>query len=179
MKKILYLCLILLSACSEDTSCKKDIERVFDSKAMAECVYYNIEERYSSRICYYSNLLYRINNLRNHSEKLIKANAEDILSEDPNALFDLYQVVGVCKLSAGQPYDVIDKMKYLLDEYKDGLFPQLFYVASLDDLEWAKSDTEFKSDVMVKGKKVSDFVSERKEKVKKRNSVRSYKEWFE
>ena len=177
MKNIFYLFLMLLCihpVYGSDSTCRKDIEESFDSKELGECVYSSIKEDYSSDICYYSNLLQRLSTYRLKNKDLIKINAENILSENPKKLFELYQIVGICKLSNPEPHDVIFEMEHLLDVYNNGLFPNTFYGATLSTVEqWTNVNIN-----SANSEEIRNFYIEMKNRVKNRKIIDSYEAWI-
>lgn len=175
MKNVLLTIILLLSACGQQNECEENIKMLFDSKTIGNCVVSNIKEDNPRMLCYYSKVLSRINSYRakfNYDEKLKSINAKDILEENPQYLYQLYKIVGICNMVYVSGLDVQFEMKILLDDYKNGKFPKEFYLGCASQDELASTETSHSEQINTLLKKRNDTIENRK-------IIKSYQQWLE
>ena len=175
MKRVLIAVILLLSACGQQKECEENIKELFDSKTIGNCVVSTIKEGNPRMLCYYSQLLSRINSYRtkfNYDAKLKTINAKDILEEAPQHLYQLYRIVGVCNMVYPEGLDVQFEMATLLDDYKNGRFPKEFYFGYASQDELVSTSTS-------RSERINILLKKRNEKIKNRKIIQSYKQWLE
>lgn len=173
MKRLFYFISLLLIACERTNICKKDIEAVFDSKQIGNCVITRIEENAQSELCYYSSLLQKLDKFRSQDKIATDTTAQTLLSIEPEKLFNLYQIVGSCQIAYSEPFDVIDDMDYLLDEYKNGLYPVWFYLGRAPNMEsWKRTNPS-----TIENAKIREIYIRKQNIIEKRKPITSPENW--